>query len=66
MDPLYEELCWYMDHNEYGTLDILDFKEGLQDIGVVDFWEERQVEASGLCSERCGAGRSGQVLGREG
>lgn len=45
MDAFDEELFSYLDHNEDGTLGILELQEGLQDVGVIQ--DEGKVGFSG-------------------
>lgn len=43
MDALYGDLFWQLDYDKDGTLDILEFQEGLMDLGVTQSLEEEQV-----------------------
>lgn len=43
MDALYEDLFSYLDHNGDGTVNVLEFKEDLKDLGVINSLEDDQV-----------------------
>lgn len=43
MDALYEDLFSYLDHNGDGTVNVLELKEDLKDLGVINSLEDDQV-----------------------
>lgn len=55
MDSLYRDLFWYLDHDEDGTLDILELEDTLGDIGIAVPQDPGKVGSGGRGRRDVGA-----------